>query len=458
MNVEGTNPFKAIAKTSNHSFMSVASDTINPELNNKKVLNAWALFDWANSSYALVITVAIFPAYYIAVTEDIIHIGNLELSNSALYAYAISAAYLIIAVLSPILSGIADYGGKRKMFMKFFTFMGGLACIALFFFQGMNQLALGTIAFILATIGFSGGLVFYNSYLPDIASEDRYDEVSARGFAYGYVGSVLLLLANLAIIQNAESLGIADDGLAVRLAFVMVGLWWIGWALIPFRVLPNDEQQTISSNIISKGSEELKKVWNELKHQKHTKTFLFSFFCYSAGVQTVLFLASTFAEKELEFGTSELIMVVLLLQIVAIGGAYLFAKISDWRGNKLALIAMLLIWTSICFVAYFVESQSHFYAVAAAVGLVMGGIQSLSRSTYSKMLPEGTKDTTSYFSFYDVLEKVAIIVGTFTFGFIDQITGSMRASILVLAGFFVISLIILASVKIQKGDVSNVAT
>ena len=232
----------------------------------------------------------------------------------------------------------------------------------------------------------------------------------------------------------------------------MVGIWWIGLALIPFKVLPNDEKERTEGNLVSKGFEELKKVWGELQNQKHTKTFLISFFCYSAGVQTVIFLASTFAEKELNFGTAELIQVVLLLQIIAIGGAYLFAKISDMKGNKVARIAMLLIWTSICFVAYFVQNKIHFYGVAAAVGLVMGGIQSLSRSTYSKMLPEETEDTASYFSFYDVLEKIAIIVGTFTFGFIDQITGSMRISILILAGFFVISLIILARVKIQPAS------
>ena len=432
--------------------MSATSETVTP-MNDKRIINAWALFDWANSSYALVITVAIFPAYFIAVTEDMISIRNFELSNSALYAYAISAAYLIIAVLSPLLSGIADYGGKRKFFMKFFTFMGGMACISLFFFQGMAQLALGTIAFILATIGFSGGLVFYNSYLPEIVTEDRYDKVSAKGFAFGYVGSVILLITNLVVIQNAAWFGIQQESLAVRIAFIMVGVWWIGWALIPFKRLPDDSKEKPQEKLISKGFDELKKVWGELQNQRNTKSFLFSFFCYSAGVQTVLFLASTFAEKELQFGTSELIMVVLLLQIVAIGGAYLFAKLSDIRGNKVSLIAMLLIWTAICLVAYFVENQSQFYVIAGAVGLVMGGIQSLSRSTYSKLLPEDTHDTTSYFSFYDVLEKVAIILGTFTFGVIDQLTGSMRISILILAVFFILSIIILSRVKIAHSEV-----
>jgi MFS transporter, UMF1 family len=429
--------------------------TTQVKLNDPKVINAWALFDWANSAFALVITVAVFPAYYMAVTDDYVSILGLEVSNSSLYAFAISTAYLVIAVLSPILSGIADYGGKKKFFLKFFTILGSTACLSLFFFKGMDQIALGTVSFILAMIGFAGGLVFYNSYLPEIVTEDRYDRVSARGFAFGYIGSVLLLISNLVMIKNPEWFGIGRDSLAPRISFVMVGLWWIGFATIPFRILPKDPPNRPQSDLLKKGFRELKKVWKAVQHQPNTKTFLISFFCYSAGVQTVLYLAATFAEKELMFDTGELIIVVLLLQIVAVGGAYLFARVSEWKGNKLSLITMLIIWTTICFAAYFVYSKAQFYIVAAGVGMVMGGIQSLSRSTYSKLLPEKTKDTTSYFSFYDVLEKVAIILGTFMFGFFDYLTGSMRVSVLVLGVFFIISMIILSRIKIQAAKVSE---
>ncbi|MDX1667407.1 MAG: MFS transporter, partial [Saprospiraceae bacterium] len=395
-------------------------------LNDPKVINAWALFDWANSAFALVITVAIFPAYFAAVTDDTIHMLGMDISNSSLYAFAISASYLTIAAFSPLLSGIADYGGRKKFFLQFFTVLGSLSCLSLFFFKSMDQLAIGTLGFILAMIGFAGGLVFYNSYLPEITTEDRYDRVSARGFSFGYIGSVLLLISNLIIISNYEWLGLPSEGFATRLAFVMVGLWWIGFALIPFYYLPPDPDGKPTTRLLSKGMEELKKVWRAAQYQPNVKRFLIAFFCYSAGVQTVLFLAATFAEKELQFDTSQLIIVILILQIIAIGGAYLFARISDWRGNKFSLISMLLIWTAICLFAYFVQTSLQFYFVAGFVGLVMGGIQSLSRSTYSKLIPPKTKDTTSYFSFYDVLEKVAIVVGTFGFGFIDQLTGSMR--------------------------------
>ncbi len=427
--------------------------TNNFPINDKKIINAWAFFDCANSSYALTIAVAIFPAYYTAITDETVRLFGMEISNTSLYAYAISAAYLIIAAFSPLLSGIADYGGKKMFFMRFFTILGSAACVSLFFFESMDQLAFGIISFMLATIGFAGGLVFYNSYLPDIVTEDLYDRVSAKGFSYGYIGSVILLIINLAVIMKPAWFGIAEgNSLATRLAFIMVGLWWIGFAMIPFSRLPKNPGNKSGNNLLVKGFQELRKVWRVAKKAKNIKTFLLAFFCYSAGVQTVIFLAATFAEKELQFDTAKLIGVILLLQIVAIAGAYFFAKLSDWKGNKFSLISMLLIWISICLSAYFIETDLQFYCIAAAVGIVMGGIQSLSRSTYSKLLPVDTKDTASYFSFYDILEKVAIVLGTFSFGFIEQITGGMRNSMLALAGFFILGLLVLTKVKIQPAS------
>jgi len=417
-------------------------------LNNPRTLNAWAFFDWANSAFALVITVAIFPAYFIEVTNDAISIGGITTSNSVLYAFAISGSYLIIALFSPLLSGIADYGGRRMFFMRFFTILGATACLALFFFKGMEQLWFGTAMFMLAMIGFAGGLVFNNAYLPLIATPDRFDRVSARGYAFGYIGSIILLVTCLVIIQFAETLGLPGGTFPVRLSFLLVGIWWLGFSLIPFRRLPKDERLD-RPQIIRKGFEELKMVWAFAKKQKDLRFFLAAFFSFIAGVQTVLFLAATFAEKELDFGTSQLILLILLLQVLAIGGAYLFAALSDRRGNIFSLTFMLVIWTVICVIAYFVDGQGPFYALAAGVGLVMGGIQSVARSTYSKIIPVGTQDTTSYFSFYDVLEKVAIVMGTLLFGLLEQLTGSMRVSILVLSFFFVAGILLLRPIKIR---------
>jgi MFS transporter, UMF1 family len=422
-----------------------------PILNDRKTINGWAFFDWANSSYALVIAVAIFPNYYIRVTDDYLNVLGTQISNSSLYAFSISLAYLVIACMLPILSGIADYSGRRLFFLKVFTTIGSVSCAGLFLFKGMPQVGMALAFFVLATIGFDGGKVFYNSYLPVIASPDHYDQVSARGFAFGYVGSVILLLINLWIILNPALLGITEgDSLAVRLAFLMVGIWWLGFAQIPFKRLPGEQSTRFGKDILRKGIREIRQVWQALKPQRNLKRFLWSFFCYSAGVQTILYLAATFAEKELSFGSSELIMVVLILQIVAIGGAYFFAFISKLRGNKASLMTMLGIWTIICVLAYLVNQKLQFYLVAALVGLVMGGIQSMSRSTYSKLIIDHREDLTSYFSFYEILEKVAIVFGTFSFGLIDQISGGMRNSVLLLGGYFVMGMFLLARVRIGE--------
>ena len=317
----------------------------------------------------------------------------------------------------------------------------------------MPTLWVGVVGFILATIGFAGGIVFYNSFLPIIATEDRYDDLSARGFSYGFIGSVILLVINLIVIMNYEWFGFPDGLRAVPTAFVMVGLWWIGFAQIPLRRLPEDRPSAPVENLLGKGYQEIRKAWHNLRSNPNAMRFLISFFCYNAGVQAVLFLAATFAEKELHFSSTGLIFLVLILQIVAIGGAWGSAKLSGKKGNKFTIVSMLIIWAIICVVGYFVQTGLDFYLLAAAVGVVMGGTQSLSRSTYAKLLPENTPDTASYFSFYDVMDKVSTVVGTFTFGFVEQITGGMRNSVMALAVFFIISLYVIASVKIKRMEV-----
>jgi UMF1 family MFS transporter len=420
------------------------------EKNNPHIIRGWAFFDWANSAYALVITVAIFPGYFLTLADDSLDIWGIRMSDSTLYAWSIAFAYLVIAAVSPILSGIADYGGRKKEFLRFFTILGALSCMSLAFFSGMDTLWIGVLGFILATIGFAGGIVFYNAYLPLIVTEDRYDEVSAKGFSYGFIGSVILLIVNLIVIMNYQWFGFADALDAIPSAFIMVGLWWLGFSRIPLKRLPEDHALGQTDHLLTKGYKELRKAWRNLRADKNALTFLGAFFCFNAGVQAVLFLASTFAEKELHFSSSGLIFLVLILQIVAIGGATLFARVSGRKGNKYSLMIMLVIWTVICILGYFVQTGLDFYMLAGAVGLVMGGIQSLSRSTYAKLLPENTPDTASYFSFYDVMDKVSTVAGTFTFGIVEQLTGGMRNSVMALAVFFVISLALLTVVQIHK--------
>lgn len=423
--------------------------------NQPRILRGWAFFDWANSAYALVITVAIFPGYFLHVTADKVKILGLWISDSALYSYSLSFAYLLIALVSPLLSGIADYGGRKKVFLRFFTTLGALACIGLLFFTDMKTLWVGVTCFVLATIGFSGGLVFYNAFLPEIATEDRYDKVSATGFSYGFAGSIILLVTNLIVIQNFEWFGFSESLKAVPVAFVMVGLWWIGFAQIPLRRLPEDARHPYSKELLKRGYEEVSKTARRVLARPNMLRYLSAFFFANAGVQSVLYLASIFAEKELHFNTSNLIVLILILQVVGIGGAYFFAWVSSKRGNKNAMMYMMVVWTMICIWGYVVRTGLDFYFLAAGVGLVMGGMQSLARATYAKLLPEDTPDTASYFSFYDILDKLSTVMGTFVFGLIEQLSGGMRNSVLSLAVFFIIGLILMRRVQVTKGEVEE---
>lgn len=425
---------------------------------NKKVQRAWVMYDWANSVYSLVITSTIFPVYYNSVTQasdgsDTVSFFGWEVVNTVLYSYSISFSFLVIALLAPLLSGIADASGNKLNFMKFFVYLGSLSCISLFFFTGEN-LEFGIICSVLASIGFSGSIVFYNSYLPEIAKEEEFDLLSAKGFALGYIGSVILLVFNLVTIQYPEWFGMPTGSFAPRFSFLVTGLWWVGFAQIPFRVLPNNPyKKSISADYLLNGYREVNKVFKELRNLPIANRFLASFFFYSMGVQTVMYLAASFGDKELGLPGDQLILTVLIIQFVAIGGSYFFAFVSRKLGNKGSLMLMVLIWMGICVAAYFVYSVYQFYSLAFVVGLVMGGIQSLSRSTYAKMIPTTTTDHASFFSFFDLTEKVAIVLGTATYGAIEQLTGSMRNSALFLVIFFVLGMIFLSRLNLPKREV-----
>ena len=419
----------------------------------KKVVNGWAMYDWANSVYNLVITTTFFPAYYAAVTgtqneqfkNGIPFLGR-TFVNTELKDYVLSFGFLIIACLSPILSSIADYKGNKKNFMRFFCYMGAISCCLMFFFDG-DHVTLGLICFMFAGIGFYGSQVFYNSYLPDIAAEKDMDRISAKGYTMGYIGSVLMQLIGFALV-----LLMPTGGLPLKITFLLVGIWWVCFAQITFKVLPISPKSERASrtNVLSNGFIELKKVWQQLVHLPVLKRYLSAFFFYSMGVQTVMLVAIDFGIKELKLEDSKLIITAVIIQLVAILGAMGMSKLSERYGNIKVLIFTVLLWIGVCIAGYFISTEMHFYIIASLVGLVMGGIQSLSRSTYSKLMPE-TKDTASFFSFYDITEKIAIVIGLFSFGFIEGFTGNMRNSILALVIFFVLGLIMLLF-TLQKQD------
>lgn len=422
----------------------------------KKVINGWAMYDWANSVYNLVITTTFFPIYFTTITHsdttgDNVTFFGRTFVNSALYDYSMAAAFILAALLSPILSSIADTRGNKKRYLMLFTWLGGLSCCALFNFTGPNpSVEYGAIFFILATLGYCGGLVFYNSYLPEIATIEDRDRVSAKGFAMGYIGSVLLQLIGFALVV-VKPFGI-EGGMPVRITFLLTGLWWIGFAQITFLRLPASKAtvQQHNAGALTEGFRELKKVFAQVRMMPVLKRFLRGFFFYSMGVQTVMMAATIFGSQELGLPADKLIMAVVAIQIVAVLGAWGIAKLSGKFGNLPVLMVVVILWVIICLVGYRMQTATDFYTLAVAVGLVMGGVQSLSRSTYAKLMPE-TDDTASFFSYYDVVEKLSIAIGMITFGYIHELTGSMRNSVLALIAFFAIGLVWLyAALQKQK--------
>lgn len=451
------------------------------DLNNKKTQNAWAFYDWANSVYPLVITTAIFPIFFNAVTTEkvngvtvsdkVMWFGR-EFVNTEIYSYIIAASLIVVSILSPLLSGIADYSGKKKVFMKLFCYLGSISCALLYFFN-KEHLELSFMALFFASIGYWNSIVFYNAFLPEVAKPEDQDKLSAKGYSLGYVGSVILLVIILGIVM-----GISDS--FTRFSFIIVGIWWLGFAQITFRRLPeNPHGRKVEGKLWKKGFQELKQVQKQISGLKGLRRYLFAFFVFSMAVQTIMTMAQFFGMKEVfswseastggmalypalmvkETGlsTAQLIIAIILVQLIAIPGAVVFSRGSKRFGNVTMLAIALLSWIAVCIFAFaVVDTPLEFYIAAGWIGFMMGGTQSLSRSTYSKMLPD-TKDTASFFSYYDVLEKIGMVIGMLAFGYIEGVTGSMRNSVLSLIVFFALGLILLLMVP-RKGSIASQST
>ncbi len=421
-----------------------------------KLIRAWTFYDWANSVYPLVISSAIFPIFYEAITQKNlggkINMFGSEFINTEFYSYVVAISYLIVAVCSPVLSGIADYSGSKKKFLQFFCYLGAGSCMLLSFFN-TDYIGLSMLALMFASVGYWGSLVFYNAYLPQIAEPAEQDKVSAKGFGMGYLGSSILLIVILLLMKSPVLPAIGIEQLSATNGFLLVGLWWVIFAQVTFRRLPKGVAQTHArgeGNIITKGYRELRVVFKDILTRKQLRRFLGSYFMYNMGVQTVMIMAVPFATKAIIWGdmdkTTSLIISILLIQFLGILGAFLMSRLSRVIGNLKTIGIVILFWIIICFCVYqFVYTPVQFYIVAASVGLVMGGIQAMSRSTYSKMLPE-TEDHASYFSFFDVSEKIGLAIGTVSFGLIEGITGGIRNSVLSIIITFVIGFVLLLRV------------
>lgn len=411
------------------------------------------MFDWANSAYNLVITSTIFPIYYIAITksssgtEDYVSFFGFEVINTVLSNYVLAAAYLIMVLALPFLSAFADANGKKLQVMKLFTYIGSIACMGLFFFK-LDTLEWGIICFTLAAMGYIGGVAVNNSYLPVIATPDRQDAVSAKGFAYGYIGCVTIQLICFVFVLKPDWFGIEDASFPARLSFLLVGLWWLGFSLIPFKALPNNHPSISAKGVplLQRVTVEFKSVLQQVRTNQGIKRFLPAYFFNSVGVQTIMVVATMFGQKELDLEQQSLIITIILIQLVAIIGAFIMSFLAKYWGNIVVLLLVTLLWASICISAYYLTNATQFYGLAVMVGLLMGGIQSLSRSTYSKMLPEDIEDTTAFFSFYDITEKLGIVVGLICFGLIEQITHNIRYSALSLSIFFILGFLLLLRV------------
>lgn len=441
------------------------------EKNDKKIIKGWVFYDWANSVYNLVVSSSIFPIFYDAITKAryakskgievadlkegetiLVSFFGMEMSSSVLFSFVLASSFLLISFLSPLLSGIADYSGNKKRFMQFFSYLGSFACLSLFFFKDV-PLEIGMLSVFFASIGFWNSLVFYNAFLPEIAPVEDHDKISAKGFIMGYFGSMILLVFCLVWMQVFHQ--------PAEYCFLFVGIWWLGFSQVTFKVLPNNVYGKVAKKgILWRGFRELKIVFKEFKTTKRLKRFLFSFFFFNTGVQTVMLMATIFANREIDWpegsGSTGLIIAILLIQIVGAIGAFLMSRLSRFIGNIKTLVLSVIIWLVICVMGMYVRTPVEFYVLASMVGLVMGGVQAMARSTYSKFLPEYTTDHASYFSFYDVTEKIGIVIGLAFFGIMEILTGSIRYSVLSVAFFFIIGLILLFF--IPKEEVEMVPT
>ena len=430
----------------------------------ERVIRGWVMYDWSNSVYQLTIASTVFPIYYNTVTRNgndfTVDFFGAHVINTVLYSWTIAAAYLVMAVASPFFSSMADYTGRRKAFMEAFTWIGALSCGMLFFFD-RSHIELGVIAFGLGTLGYGGSIVFYNSFLPVIAEPEDQDRISARGYSMGYLGSVLLLLLNLLLIMKSSWFGIPQgSGLPARLSFLSVFLWWIGFSRITFARLPKYtfRKRNNHASVVVNGYRELLGVFRQVRSSFRLSAYLAGFFFIMMGLLTTMFMAATYGEKALGLKEDVLIPTILVIQLVGIFGSWLFAHISGRIGNLKALTISLVMWILIIIGAYFITNAAGFVITAFFIVIVMGGSQSLARSTYSKMLPD-TTDHTSFFSFYDVMEKLATVMGTFSFGIIEAITGNMRYSVLAIGLFFTIGLgfmlLLIGNMKIEYRILNN---
>lgn len=425
-------------------------------MNDKRELRGWYFYDWANSAfYTTVITVFLGP-YLTEITkaaadaEGFVYPLGIKVGAGSFFPYIVSLSVALQVFVLPVLGAFADYSHVKKQMLGFFAYLGSFATVCMYFVKDSRYI-LGGILFLIANLSFGASIVIYNSFLNDIASEDKRDEVSSKGFALGYIGGGLLLGLNLVFFSRAESFGLTT-GEAVRISLLSSGAWWGIFTLIPMALLKR--RQAIRSLPAGKSywSIGFSQLWHTIKslpRYPHTLLFLLGFLLYNDGIQTVIIMASTFGQEALGLEVSTLTTVVLMIQFIAFFGATLFNYIAKAVGTKRAIMISILVWTATVFYAYsFLQTKRDFFILGAIIGIVLGGSQALSRSLFSLMIPKGQE--AEYFSLYEVSDKGTSWMGPFLFGFVYQMTNNYRQAILSLAILFVLGLIILSIVNVRK--------
>jgi len=427
-------------------------------VNDRHEIFGWAMYDWANSAFATTVSAVFLGPYLTTLAKaasdknGFVYLLGIQIAPASFLPYAVSLSALLQVLILPILGAIADYSHLRKRMLMIFTTLGATATTLLFFVEG-NLWWLGGVLYLIASLSFAACIVFYNSYLPDIASEDQRDRVSSFGWALGYLGGGLLLVFNLAFYQtSAWIFGEANTGLAVRLNLASAGIWWMGWSIWTFMTLRsrNGVPKLFGGEAYLKiGFREMAATLHEMRRYPQTLRFLLAYLIYNDGVQTVVVTAAIFGAEALKISQSTLVLVILMVQLVAFFGALLFGRIAGLVSAKTAVLISLVIWSGTAFYTYgFLSSEFEFWLLGGVIGLVLGGSQALSRSIYAQMIPKDRE--AEFFSFYELADRGSSLLGPLVFGLTNQWLGSLRYAALSVSFFFVAGLALLTRVNVQK--------
>ncbi len=411
----------------------------------KKTAFSWMLYDFGNSAFATTIMAAVLPVFY----YDVAAVGVNENLAASFWGYSQSIAVLIVAILAPVLGAISDYSAAKKKFLRFFAYMGMIASVLLAF-VGEGDYIFASILLIVGTIGFSGGNVFYDAFLPEIANEDEIDKISTAGFAWGYIGGGLLLAINILMILKHDWFGIPNATVASQLSFASVGVWWFLFSLPLFKNIQEEKKVRAKreQSYIAIGFTRVTSTFKEIKQYKQLLIFLLAFWMYNDGISTIIKMATIYG-RDIGIDGNSLIAALLITQFVGIPFTFLFGGIAKKFTAKKALTFTLYFYMGIVVLGYFMTSALHFYLLAVCVGFVQGGAQSLSRSIFGRMVPDNRH--AEFFGFYGISSKFAAIFGPFLFALVGQLTGSSRLGIISLIIFFIGGIILLKFVNVEKG-------